>query len=107
MIDPRTEPLLSLRAAAAHPALCRDGRKPHVNTLIRWVKRGARAGDGRRVVLETVRVPGGICTSDAAVDRFIAALNAGENPDRPGTMNASRLRAVASAERELAAAGII
>ena len=106
MIDPTIEPLKTLRSATAHPALARDGRKPHINSLIRWIQHGARAAGGRRVRLESFRTPAGLCTTDAAIERFLAALNAHGGDARPHVTTVTRQRSVETAERELAAAGI-
>lgn len=73
MIDVTAEPPLTLREAARLPFLKRNGRAPHVATLYRWMKPGL--GGAR---LETVKVGGSCCTSEAALIRFFHRLTTGE-----------------------------
>ena len=62
---------LTLREATRLPQLQRDGRRPHIASLYRWVTAGARG-----IRLESVVVGGARCTTSEAVDRWIAALTA-------------------------------
>lgn len=45
------------------------------STLFRWCRDGARAIDGRRVHLESLRCGGRILTTQAALRRFMLALS--------------------------------
>jgi hypothetical protein len=100
MIDLESESPISLAAVVRLPMVQRDGRKLHVSTVIRWASVGI-AG----VKLETVRLPGGRVTTVAAVKRFFERLT---NPQAaaPAASPESRQRSIASADRELVAAGI-
>jgi Protein of unknown function (DUF1580) len=51
------------------------GQKANPSTLFRWVRDGARAVDGRRVHLESLRCGGRILTTQAALRRFMLALS--------------------------------
>lgn len=80
MIDLRTEELLTLRAACSlFPRV--NGRAAHFSKVRRAADIGFKIG-GRRVKLETVRVCNNVCTTAAAVERFIRACAeaAGEKP---------------------------
>jgi hypothetical protein len=100
MIDLQTETPLSFTEAAKLPQVCRNGKRPAISTLWRWAGSGCRG-----VKLEVRRVGGTLCTTAAAVDRFLAALN-GEAAATPGVTPRMRDKAIASAERELDAAGV-
>ncbi len=101
MIDPAKERIDSLAIAAKWKIWPRrrGGKRVHYATLHRWAMRGCRG-----VKLETVRVGGTLCTSEAAVVRFMERCSAGS------TANAPTLSTVASehqaAEKSLAAIGI-
>ena len=88
-----------------------QGTKIHTSTLWRWTSRGLRG-----VRLEYLRLGGRILTSVEAVTRFAAKLNdldQQQPEDAPPPVQKARKRTptardrdVASARRELAAAGI-
>lgn len=85
MIDITAEETLSLAAAARLLPPGRRGRCCHLSTLVRWIKKGAKAPDGRRVVLEAARVGSRWLTSREALLRFAAALTPeGPGADEPG-----------------------
>jgi hypothetical protein len=76
-------------------------------TITRWILRGCRAADGRRVKLRAVRIGFRWAVRRTWLDEFFEALAAGKAesallPRSP----AKRQRAVNRANRELAAAGI-
>ena len=97
MIDIASETLLTIREAPASI----PGR-PHISTAWRWILRGV---GGRK--LETVLVGGRRYTSKEAIERFIEQGTAAANGEPVHTRTAKqRARAIAQAERELAAAGI-
>jgi hypothetical protein len=69
MIDPKLEPPILLRD------FCRTV-SANYNTVWRWWRYGVLNRETNQIVkLETIRHPTGRCTSQAAYDRFIAALN--------------------------------
>ena len=79
------------------------------STGSRWASQGVRLPDGRRVKLEAVRIGSRLLTTDAAVARFLAALNgdppattAAAEPRGPG----QRRRASEAAGRRLAELGV-
>ncbi len=75
---------------------------PHVATVWRWVYKGVRG-----VKLDTVTIGGRRYTSKEAIERFIEAGTAVANGEPvPVRSSKQRARALAQAERELAAAGI-
>jgi hypothetical protein len=74
----------------------------HVGTIHRWRLRGCRG-----VRLETALLGGIRYTTRQALDRFVAATTAAADGVAPAPRTpAQRERAIAAAERELAAAGI-
>ena len=80
----------------------------HPSTLVRWITRGVKLADGRRVRLEAARVGAKFVTSKEAVLRFVAAQTEAGNPtgaDAPRTP-AARTRASEKAAAELEAIGI-
>ena len=106
-IDPTSEKLLSLtEAARVVPAI--DGKRPHVSTLWRWIRKGSRG-----VRLGHARVGNRMCTSREALARFYVELAQADVPPttvaprQPTKRTArSREREIAKAEATLAAAGI-
>jgi hypothetical protein len=55
----------------------RTGKPAHTSVLTRWADRGIRARNGERVYLKTWRVGGQRMTTQAAIEEFLLALNAG------------------------------
>jgi hypothetical protein len=108
MIDVFNEDLIDLRDAcrAAPFRNARTGKPAHISSIYRHVLRGARAVDGQRIRLETVKVPGGLRTSRDAIARFIRRLT---NPTTSALAGASatRRRQIEIAERELREAGLL
>ncbi len=109
-IDLQAEELLSLTdAAKALPPI--DGKRPHVSTIWRWVRRGVRG-----IRLEHVRLGHRVCTSQEALARFAQRLAdaddravgrpVGRLQTKPTRTAAKRQRAVESAENELTQLGI-
>lgn len=94
---------ITLKSATRLPCLLRDGRPPHVGTLIRWATRGVRRG-GVAVRLGVRRLGGVNVTTAAEVEEFLERLNTpADNADAPTP--SQRERQVRSAEAELASAG--
>ena len=101
MIDLTIETPLRLRTAAKLPQLRRDGKTPHLSLLYRWAMSGLR---GHK--LETTIVAGSRCTTEAAVERWLAALNGNESTEEaPIRTPTRRAREQAQAAAELTAAG--
>ncbi len=76
--------------------------RPHIATGWRWVYRGCKG-----IKLETVCIGGRRYTSEEALQRFIERTTAAANGETIPTRTAKqREKAIAAAERELAAAGI-
>jgi hypothetical protein len=99
------EPLISLGQAAAKYPGHRGANRLHPATLTRWILRGVRALDGRRVRLEAVRVGCRWLTSEAALARFAAALGATGDP-APIQSPAARDKAASAADRDLQELGV-
>jgi len=109
MIDVATETLLSFVQAAREPTF-RDpktGTPCHVSAVYRYATQGARAVNGARIRLETVKTPRGLMTSREAIQRLVERLT---NPDAGGECaapaRAARQREAARVDAELDAAGI-
>ena|SRR5688572_19503795 len=103
MIDVLTEDLIDLREAAKLAPFRRAGKAANVATIYRYVQRGARAVNGERVRLPTVRTPGGLKTSRQAVVRWLHELTHGEAPTSEPIEQAKQLE---RASAVLTAAGI-
>jgi hypothetical protein len=77
------------------------------STVFRWATKGCRAADGTRIRFEACRVGSRLMTSAAAVDRFLASLNApviSEPQPRTVTQrNRAAEKAAAKLDRMLAA----
>jgi len=77
-------------------------------TVWRWARIGATTPSGERVRLEVVKVGMSWLTSDAAVNRFVAALTGDMTPPvppKPTTTPAQRRARSEAAGRKLAAIG--
>lgn len=76
--DPSVEPPIPLaQVPDAVPWLPRrrKGAKCHPATIFSWVKAGLKDSNGDVVRLETIRIGGTRCTSEAALRRFFARLD--------------------------------
>jgi hypothetical protein len=106
MIDVTTEDLIDLQKACREPVYrnCRTGKPTHIATLYRHVMRGARAANGERIRLETIRTPSELRTSREAIQRFINSLTDPDAPVSP-TSPKRRKQQIRAAEQELAEAG--
>lgn len=79
----------------------------HAATVRRWCLSGGTARDGSRIRLEHVRTPGRLRTSFAAVERFLAQLDATGEVATPVTRTPSkRAKASADAREELRRMGV-
>jgi hypothetical protein len=84
------------------------GQTGRVNpsTVFRWTRGGARANDGSRIKLESIRLGSKILTSWPAVERFVQALSAMPSGIEPTPRSpAATRRASEQASAELIAAG--
>ena len=108
MFDPSIEtpiPLAQVPALAWLPKR-RGRRKIYISTIFRWACQGLH---GTR--LESMRIGGTLCSSEAALKRFFATLTAADplctpsNPAPPRSP-ASSTRARRRAEKTLQQAGI-
>jgi hypothetical protein len=104
MLDITTEDTLTLTDACKVLPRGRNGARPQLSTLLRWVLEGVRGLDGRLVRLEAVRLGRKWVTSRQALQRFTTALTSGlENPPTspPPRTARQRRRASEQADREL------
>lgn len=108
MIDVEAEQLIPLAEARSHPALRnpRTGKPANPSTVFRHAIHGAKAVNGERIRLETVKLPSGLVTSSEAIVRFISRLTDPEG-DIPTPTPKQRQRELAAASAELEAAGMI
>jgi hypothetical protein len=108
MLDVTAEDALTLTEACKVLPRGRNGARPQLSTLLRWILEGVRGLDGRLVRLEAVRLGRKWVTSRQALQRFTAALTStlenSPTPPRPRTPG-QRQRASERAERELESAG--
>ncbi len=92
--------LLTIGRAMKLPELRRNGRSPSPSSGFRWISSGAGPDKIRLDAMKTAR---GLVTTDAAVRRFLAALNGTEIPAAtPAAVRREHARAAA----ECAAAGL-
>ena len=106
MIDVREEDLIDLREACREPVFFnrRTNKPGNLATIYRHITRGARAVNGERIRLETIRTPRGLLTSREAIQRFVENLTDPE-ADRVVETSLARKRRVDEACTELTAAG--
>src|SRR5262245_14374769 len=98
------EGLIGLVPAAKLFGTGRNGRGKHPSTLTRYHHKGVKRPDGRVVKLECVRVSSQLRTSEAAVLRFLTALQdpAGGNDGSLPPTRRQRAKVTASAELDAA-----
>jgi hypothetical protein len=70
-----SEPLISLRRAAALLLPPRHSKPVKPSFIVRWIRRGVMLPSGERVRLEAVRLDGRWLTSADAVYRFVAQVS--------------------------------
>jgi hypothetical protein len=83
MIQLDGEHVVTFQQAVSMLPKTNAGRNLHPHTLWRWAKRGLKGPNGRRVLLETVRIGGRNCTSIEALQRFFERLTPAENSAEP------------------------
>jgi hypothetical protein len=76
MIDLTGESILSLKEAAKILPSFRSGRPVSFACVWRWVQKGCRATNGRKVKLEALRLGSRWITSREALQRFAEQLTA-------------------------------
>lgn len=102
------ESVVRLEETARFVGPGRGGRPTHPSTIWRWVFKGCRAPDGRRVRLEAVRVGAHWVTSREAIRRFSDALTPrlDDEPVPSPRTSTTRQRASQRAAARLERAGI-
>lgn len=101
MIDLQIESALTASAVAKLPQLRVNGKTKHVSQIHRYWTRGLKG-----IRLESVIVAGARCSSSAAVDRWLLALNGQDGTEaQPARTPARRTKSHQRAEKELASAG--
>jgi hypothetical protein len=79
---------------------------PHKATVIRWILKGVRTPDGRRVKLRAWRFGSRWMTNTESVEEFIRATTAPADPDQPPRSPSGRRQASEQARAELKAMGM-
>jgi len=103
-VDPCDRLLTLSQAAALIPG--RQRSRVHASTLARWISRGVRAPDGRRIRLRAVRLASRWQTTQAWIDEFAAALTPNfTDADEPVRSERQRHRASHLAGKRLAEMG--
>lgn len=101
------EQVVCLADATKQLPKLRNGKRPHVSTIYRWITAGKKCPDGSVAHLESVKVGGTTCTSLEALQRFFDRLTGDkEIVSPPSITNRQRLRRIREAEEELDRAGI-
>ena len=107
MFDITTEATLSLAGACALLPRGRNGSRPHLSTLVRWITSGVRVSDGARIRLEAVRLGSKWITSREALARFSQRLTPDvDEATKAPRSRVARERASARAAKELERIGI-
>jgi hypothetical protein len=104
-----SEGLEPLSRAARHVPSFRGGRPTSPGCLWRWATHGAKASDGSVVKLETVNLCGRLCTSAAALARFMARLTSAATPvdcPQPSPTQRQRRQAAEKAGQDLEQLGL-
>lgn len=78
-----------------------DETRVNPSTVWRWITRGLKLPDGRRVKLEAVRMGASYLTSEQAILRFIQAQQRDADPIVPPRTHKQRTRSAARAGAEL------
>jgi hypothetical protein len=78
----------------------KTGKPVHTSVLMRWADRGIVGPGGERIYLSTWRCGGQRMTSQAAIEEFLLALNAG-SPAAKSDADADLARRAAAASKAL------
>jgi hypothetical protein len=101
VIDPQTEPLLTLPRACHLAVLKRDGKPLNLSTIWRWVVKGHKG-----IRLESLRVGGRVLTTEGAIARFLITCAGQPEPTAEVETPRQRSKKLKRAERELVADGV-
>ena len=93
--------LLPLSQAARLGIFCRGGRQPRRETIYRWAIRGCRG-----IKLETLRMPAGLATTEAAGRRFLSRLNSENEVHQRSESSRPPRPSEASVDEQLDAEGL-
>jgi hypothetical protein len=106
-IDVTSNDTLTLAEACRLLPRGRNGSRPHLSTVLRWILSGCPAPDGRRVKLAAVRCGAKWVTSRAALQEFVDALTPRQDlePAPPPRTPGQRRRASERAAEQLEKAG--
>jgi hypothetical protein len=91
-IDPTSDDILTLTQASHVSPPGRNGARPHISTLVRWILQGCVTRDGRRVRLSAIRWGGKWLTSRAAMREFAEQLTPPLEPEFSAPRGASNRR---------------
>jgi len=107
-IDITSDDTLTLAEACRILPRGRNGSRPHLSTILRWILRGAPAPDGRRIKLAALRCGSKWVTSRTALREFAAALTPrlDTEPAPPPRSPTQQRRASERAASELTKNGI-
>ena len=105
-IDVFGDDVLTLGQASKLLPTGRNGSKPHLSTLLRWLTQGAIARDGQRVRLSAVRYGEKWITSKAAIRFFVDRLTCRIDNIPPPTTPTKKRREDAEISKELDKDGI-
>jgi hypothetical protein len=106
MIDISQEEPVSLNEICKLLPPGRNGKRPTLGCVLRWIQSGAPAPDGSRVRLRAGRIGGRWFSSVEAVNEFIAALTP-EMKDRPKSRTRRQRQSAADrTDRELTKIGV-
>jgi hypothetical protein len=108
MIDVTSEDTMRLADLRLLLPKGRNGSRPHISTVLRWILDGVAGPGGQRVRLRAVRLSGKWVSSRQALQEFCEALTPvlGDAPASPPRTPAQRGRASEKASRRLEQAGI-
>lgn len=98
-----SEKPISTAAAARYFGDLRGGKAVAPSTLVRWMREGVSLRDGRRVFLEFIEIGRKLCTTHAAIVRFLSAQQPEVGASPVGRSPAERTRAAERARDELLA----
>jgi hypothetical protein len=107
MIDPSTETTISLNEAGRRCPPGRNGARPALSTILRWILIGCKGPSGETVKLRAGRCGGKWFTSEQALREFVEALtprSVGKPAPSPRTVTAGR-RAAEQADKAMEALG--
>jgi hypothetical protein len=107
-IDIISDDTLTLAEACRLLPRGRNGARPHLSTILRWILDGAPAVGGERVRLAALRVGGKWVTSRAALQAFAEALTPASRTCMPSQVRTptQRQRDLKRTERNLDNNGI-